>query len=76
MTPEEQATIEFAKAFSRHAIVHLSKKFLKETEPVKPKRILDKIKIAERAKKNRRVFRLWVKNGKNHKPGTTNGRTH
>lgn len=75
LTPEEQATIEFAKVFSRHAIIaQPSKKFLKETEPVKPKSILDK--IAVRAKKNRRVFRLWAKSGKNHKPGTTSGRTH
>ena len=73
-TPEEQATIDFVKAFSRHAIVQPSKKFLKETEPVKPKSILDK--IAVRANKNRRVFRLWSKSGKNHKPGTANGKTH
>jgi len=74
LTPEEQATIEFAKTFFRNTIVQPSKDFLKEIEPVKPKRILDK--IAERAKKNRRVFRLWAKSGKTHKPGTTNGRTH
>ncbi len=73
-TPEEQATIDFAKAFSRHAIVQPSKKFLKETEPVKPKSILDK--VPERAKKNRRVLRFWLKSGKNHKPGNINRRTH
>ncbi len=71
---EEQEAVEFVKVFSRNAIGNTSKKFLKETEPVKPKRILDK--IAERAKKNRRAFRLWAKSGKNHKPGTANGRTH
>lgn len=62
LTPEERETIEFAKVFSRNAIGCTSKRFLKETEHVKPKRILDKSCGA--AKKKRRVCRLWAKSGK------------
>lgn len=73
LTKEEQAAIDFAKVFSCNAIGRPSKKVLKETEPVKPKSILDK--IGRPTKKNRRVFRLWAKSGKHHKPGETNGRS-
>lgn len=74
LTPEEQAAIDFAMVFSRNAIGRPSKGFRKETEPVKPKRILDK--SGGPTKKKRRACRLWTQSGKYHKPGTTNSRTH